>query len=203
MRTEKIVSIQRVPPEPVYNLSIAIDESYTANNIVVHNCRSRIKPYIGNIPGKRDFKAQFSPEMLARAQQTQSTFRSKYWVPAPRTKASAYLQRSYLDKRDLITLRDGLTLTRNTSRDPVGIGLLKSRIRYRKLDPDKSTIVDSFGKGIMFDKIERQQLKDALNALVIQSRSRQARNIAKGLDSIAALEQIKIDRYLGILNRIV
>jgi len=79
MYTEKIISIRRIRPEPVYNIAVAVDESYTANGIVVHNCRSRIKPYFGVIPGKRDFKAEFGAEFVESATKVSTIFRSKYW----------------------------------------------------------------------------------------------------------------------------
>lgn len=44
METERITSIKNSPPEIVYNLSVLNDESYIANGIIVHNCRSCLIP---------------------------------------------------------------------------------------------------------------------------------------------------------------
>lgn len=79
MHTEKITSIKHVVPEPVYNISVAVDESYTANGVVVHNCRSRIVPYFGTIPGERDFTNDFSQEFIDDAEQMEDRFQLKYW----------------------------------------------------------------------------------------------------------------------------
>jgi hypothetical protein len=43
-KTEKIIGIKRVGADTVYNISVLNDESYTANGIIVHNCRSAIIP---------------------------------------------------------------------------------------------------------------------------------------------------------------
>jgi len=43
------------------------------------NCRSRVIPYFGGIPGERDFTKDFSPEFIDDAEQMEDTFRSKYW----------------------------------------------------------------------------------------------------------------------------
>ena len=51
------------------------------------NCRSRIKPYFGGIPGKRDFKSEFGSKFVADATKVFDTFRLKYWPPMPRPKA--------------------------------------------------------------------------------------------------------------------
>lgn len=80
------------------------------------NCRSRIIPYFGKIPGKRDFTKQFSADFIERARKTQSTFRKKYWTPFPRTKASATLQRRFFDKRDITDVNHGLTVMKRRVR---------------------------------------------------------------------------------------
>lgn len=165
------------------------------------NCRSRIQPYFGKIPGKRDYSKQFSPAMLASARKTQETFRSTYWTPAPHTKASAMFQRSYFGKRDILTIRDGLNITRRTNRDPVGIDLLKKRLRYRKIDPDGTTIVDAFGKGVLIDKFERRQIKDAINALIAAAMARRERLLKKGLGTLASAESTKIAGYEEMTDR--
>ena len=41
---EAIQRILSVPIEPVYNISVSVDESYVANGIIVHNCRSGLVP---------------------------------------------------------------------------------------------------------------------------------------------------------------
>lgn len=79
MHTEKIVSIQRIQPEQVYNISVVADESYTANGVVVHNCRSRLVPYFGKIPGDRDFEGEYGSEFVENATGAAKTFRKKYW----------------------------------------------------------------------------------------------------------------------------
>lgn len=43
------------------------------------NCRSRLVPYFGKIPGDRDFTEEFGSEFVAGATETADTFRSKYW----------------------------------------------------------------------------------------------------------------------------
>jgi len=43
------------------------------------NCRSRIIPYFGGIPGERDYTKDFSPEFVEEADRSQDVFRSKYW----------------------------------------------------------------------------------------------------------------------------
>ena len=166
-----------------------------------HNCRSGLDPYFGRIPSKRDFKAQFGSKFVEKAENISTVFRSKYWSPMPHTKASATLQRAYFDKRDLLTIRDGLNIARKTSRDPVGIDLLKTRIRYRKTDPDKSMIADAFGKSIMLDKFERRQIKDAIHALIVTTHARRDRLLKRGLDTLADAENIKIARYEEILRK--
>lgn len=84
MQSEKIKSIRRIEPDVVFNLSVMQDESYTANGIIVHNCRSRTIPYFGPIPGKRDFSrsydgVEYSKTDIAKVQKQIKVFRSKYW----------------------------------------------------------------------------------------------------------------------------
>ena len=43
------------------------------------NCRSRLVPYFGKIPGDRDFTKEFGSEFVESATETADTFRSKYW----------------------------------------------------------------------------------------------------------------------------
>jgi SPP1 gp7 family putative phage head morphogenesis protein len=41
---ESVSVVQECEPEQVYNISVSEDESYTANGIIVHNCRSGLVP---------------------------------------------------------------------------------------------------------------------------------------------------------------
>lgn len=43
------------------------------------NCRSRLLPYFGGIPGERDYKKDFEPEFIKEAELTLKTFHTKYW----------------------------------------------------------------------------------------------------------------------------
>ncbi len=79
IKKDKIISIIKTKPSNVFNFSVEEDESYTANGIVVHNCRSRILPYFKGIPGERDYTKDFEPEFIAVAEQTLKTFHTKYW----------------------------------------------------------------------------------------------------------------------------
>ncbi len=65
--------------EVVYNISVFEDESYIANGIVSHNCRSRLLPVYGGIPGERDYTKDFDPEFIAVAEETLEVFHTKYW----------------------------------------------------------------------------------------------------------------------------
>jgi hypothetical protein len=87
LTTETIVSIKRAKPGQVFNISVADDESYVANGIIVHNCRSRIVAYPYDYPGDRDFTKQTDGTKVTKkygksidAQVT--NFRTKYWKPA-------------------------------------------------------------------------------------------------------------------------
>ena len=45
LSSAQIIKIERRPcTTPVYNLAVEEDESYIANNVVVHNCRSILVP---------------------------------------------------------------------------------------------------------------------------------------------------------------
>ena len=79
METEQIKSIRVIPNQMVYNLSVLDDESYVANCIISHNCRSRILPYFRGIPGERDYTKDFEPEFIEEAENTLKTFKEKYW----------------------------------------------------------------------------------------------------------------------------
>ena len=43
------------------------------------NCRSRLVPYFGGIPGERDYKLEFEPEFIKEAELTLKIFHTKYW----------------------------------------------------------------------------------------------------------------------------
>ena len=149
------------------------------------NCRSRILPHFGNIPGKRDFKGQFGSKFVKRAEGTSKTFRSKYWSPMPRTKASSPLQRSYFPKGDIKTIDKGLALAIKEERrmravpDVVPLQRLKSTLRYRKIDPVKSTISDRYGKSMLLDKFEERDIIRSIKALISQTKSQIAREALK------------------------
>lgn len=79
MDTEYIISIRKIPNELVYNISVENDESYVANGIIVHNCRSRLRPYFGTVPGARDYTKDFTPKFIDEAEHTAEVFKTKYW----------------------------------------------------------------------------------------------------------------------------
>ena len=168
-------------------------------NIVVppahFSCRSDLLPYFGEIPGKRDFTIDFSPEFIRRAENTTKVFRKKYWSPMPHTRASAPYQRSYFAKGDIKTISKGLNLAikeeRKTSTVPDVIPLerLKTMLRYRKIDPDKSVIVDRLGKSLLLDKFEERDIIRSVKALITQTETRIAREVAKRKRMIADLEK--------------
>lgn len=149
------------------------------------NCRSRLVPWFGKIPGKRDFEGQFGSEFVGKAEDASKTFRSKYWSPMPHTKASATYQRSYFPKGDIKTITTGLNLAikeervRRAAPDIIPLDRLKGMIRYRKLEPDKSMIVDRFGKSLMLDKFEERDIIRAVKSLITQADSRLAREASK------------------------
>ena len=149
------------------------------------NCRSRLKPYFGEIPGKRDFKTEFGSEYVTDAVNTTKTFRKVYWSPMPHSKASATYQRSYFPKSDIKTIDKGLTLVIHEERrtktvpDIIPLKRLKDMIRYRRIDPDKSVIIDRFGKSLMLDKFEERDIIKAVKALIAQADGKIAREAAK------------------------
>jgi len=180
--TEKVVSVRRIPVEPVYNLSVAEDESYVANDIVVHNCRSRIVAYFGKIPDARDYSKDFDHDMIDRAFQNTDTFRNKYWNRFPRTRSSAVLQRHYLSTVDIDIIRKGLT--KLIQSPTVGVWdtdmakRLKAILRYRGVERDSSIVVDAFGKSLLLDVAERAAIREGLAQLIRLQRLRVAREIA-------------------------
>ena len=65
-RYSKIKKIERRPcNRPVYNLAVQDDESYLAENVVVHNCRSILVPV--TIFDDIDDSAFVSPSLAGRA----------------------------------------------------------------------------------------------------------------------------------------
>lgn len=148
-------------------------------------CRSRLTPYFGAIPGKRDFKAQFGSEFVGKAENTTKVFRSKYWSPMSHTKASATYQRAYLPKNDIKTVTDGLNLAIKEERaaggvpDILPLQRLKDMIRYRKINKVKSTISDRFGQSLLLDKFEERYIARSIRALITQADSRIVREAVK------------------------
>lgn len=168
------------------------------------NCRSRLIPWFGKIPGKRDFRGEFGSEFVRKAEKTASVFRSKYWSPMPQTKASAHYQRSYFPKSDIKTITTGLNLAIKTERarravpDVVPLERLKTMIRYRKIDPDKSIIIDRFGKSLMLDKFDERNIIRSIKALIIQTESRIAREAMKRKKTIEAAWKEVLSTRKGI-----
>ena len=192
-------------PELVYNLSVLCDESYYANGILVHNCRTRSIPWFGRIPGRRDFVKEFGSDYVGGVENQMTVFRSKYWVPMPRTRASAAFQRRFFDKRDILDVSHSLNLMKRrvrtqelkikSLRSQMTKGLTKHELainrslareiyetqakilsKYKvtsstelamlikrlKNVTDPTTIVETYGKSLMLDKIERRLIKDAI-----------------------------------------
>ena len=167
-------------------------------------CRSRHIPYFGKIPGKRDFKAQFGSEFVGKAENVSKTFRSKYWSPMPHSKASATLQRSYFTKSDIKTIDKGLTLVIQEERKVSDVlpvftfQRLKSALRYRKTDPNKSIIADRFGKSLMLDKLEERDIIRSIKALMAQADGRIAREGMKRKKLIDTAWKDVLDTRKGI-----
>lgn len=44
-----------------------------------HNCRTRLLPYYGKIPGKRDYTKDFDKKFIEEAENTLHVFKTKYW----------------------------------------------------------------------------------------------------------------------------
>jgi hypothetical protein len=65
METEKITRIRRCKSQTVYNLAVLKDESYIANGVIVHNCRSALLPVTSKSRNEdllienRDFTQQY------------------------------------------------------------------------------------------------------------------------------------------------
>jgi len=147
-------------------------------------CRSRLVPYFGKIPGKRDFKAQFGSEFVKSAEKTSTVFRKKYWSAMPHTKASATFQRSYFHKNEIKTITTGLNLAIKEERkraipNVVPLERLKSTLKYRKIDPDKSIIADRFGKSLMLDKFEERDIVRSIKSLITHVDNRITREVSK------------------------
>ena len=169
-------------------------------------CRSRLIPYFGKIPGKRDFKAQFGTDFVTKAEKDSNLFRSKYWSPMPHTKASATYQRTYFTKSDIKTVTTGLnqqillkrTAFKKTKRiyakvdpsDPAiasarsmmdaeitTIAHLKDALKYRKIDP--AAIVDRYGKSMMLDTMNERDIRNAVKTLITQADDKIAKEVLK------------------------
>jgi len=103
----------------------------------------------------------------------------------PHTKASAPYQRSYFPKGDIKTITTGLNLAIKEERarravpDVVPLERLKTALRYRKIDPDKSMIIDRFGKSLMLDKFDERNIIRSVRALITQTDARIAREATK------------------------
>ena len=168
------------------------------------SCRSRLVPWFGGIPGKRDFKAQFGSEFVGKAENVSKTFRSKYWSPMKHTKASETLQRSYFTKSDIKTIDKGLTLITQEERKTRAIPTtfpferLKSALRYRKTDPNKSIIADRFGKSLLLDKLEERDIIRSIKALITQADGRIAREGMKRKKLIDSAWKEVLDTRKGI-----
>lgn len=168
------------------------------------NCRSRIKPYFGVIPGKRDFKSKFGSKFVADATKSAHNFRSKYWSPMPHTKASAAFQRSYFTKSDIKSIITGLNLaiteerTRRAVPDIIALQRLKDILRYRKIDPDKTVIADRFGKSLLLDKLEERDIMRAIKALIAQVEDKLMREIVKRKKMIDAAWKEVVSTGKGI-----
>jgi len=76
---EYITNITPYKSDIVYNFSVLDDESYVANGVISHNCRSRLLPYYKGIPKERDYTKDFEPEFIEEAENTLKTFKEKYW----------------------------------------------------------------------------------------------------------------------------
>lgn len=85
---EFVLLVQECEPEQVYNISVQEDESYIANGIVVHNCRSDLVPLPiteeideSRIYENRDFSdALKDPAQVDKAFQNIDKFNEKYRV---------------------------------------------------------------------------------------------------------------------------
>lgn len=100
---QKVVSIDVVPFHGyIYDFQ-TLSTLCLGNGVVTSNCRSRLVPYFGKIPGDRDFTKEFGSEFVAGATATATTFRGKYWrsmaAAADSVKHDALLQ-------ELATVRD-------------------------------------------------------------------------------------------------
>ena len=149
------------------------------------NCRSRLVPYFGKIPGKRDFSKDFDADFISRATKTSTVFRKTFWSPMQHTKASATYQRSYFTKPDIKTIDKGLTQAIRDERktravpDVIRLERLKTMLRYRKIDPVKSTISDRFGKSLLLDQFEERDIIRAIKSLIAQADGKIAREVSK------------------------
>ena len=103
IEVQKIVSIDIVPFHGyIYDFQ-TLSTLCIGNGIVTSNCRSRLVPYFGKIPGARDFTKEFGSEFVSGATETADTFRSKYWRSM--SAAADSVKRDVLAS-DLATVRD-------------------------------------------------------------------------------------------------
>ena len=84
---ESVSVVQECEPEQVYNISVSEDESYIANGIVVHNCRSGLVPLTDDEyqPDMEFENRNFNnvldnPDDVSRAFKNIDTFNDKYRV---------------------------------------------------------------------------------------------------------------------------
>jgi len=150
-----------------------------------YSCRSDLLPYFGGIPPARDFSAEFGEELVDSSMKTADTFQKSWGSPMPQSKASATYQRSYFPKGDTKIIDKGLSLAIKEERahkavpDIIPLERLKGMLRYRKLEPDKSMIVDRFGKSLMLDKFEERDIIRAVKALITQTDGKLVRETLK------------------------
>jgi hypothetical protein len=68
----RIISIKRnnISAQTLHNIGVAVDESYIANGIVVHNCKSYIVPILKGNLGSREIE-KLKPSKKSLEQQVQ------------------------------------------------------------------------------------------------------------------------------------
>lgn len=172
------------------------------------SCRSRIVPYFDKIPGKRDFGKDFDKDFIAKAKHDTKLFRSKYWSPMPHTKAAATYQRSYFTKTAIKTINTGLNQVIKDERKMKAVSTiiplerLKKMLKYRKIGKDKSIIADRFGKSLLLDKFEERDIIRSIKALIVQTDTRIAREVAKRKKTSTTVLMLEAEkeRYYGLLN---
>ena len=122
----------------------------------------------------------------------------------PHTKASATYQRSYFTKPDITTILKGLNQNIKAEKlkgvlgDAVPLERLRALLRYRKIDPDKSIIIDRFGKSVLLDKFEERGILNAVKALITQTDKKLLRETVKRDTTIAEAWKRVIESRKGI-----